>query len=282
MSRRATLWATALRSDRAASGAAARTVNAILTIAMRELLRFLRDRAQIVGTAIAPLIFVGALGGSLQANLGESISYDLQIFIFTGVLAQTLFQTTVTGLTSLIEDRENDFSQELFIAPIPRTAIVFGKILGASVVALLQAIVTIAFGLLLFGLPFDPPRLLALAPVALAICLLGGGFGVLLVSLFDTQRAANQILPFLIFPQIFLAGIFAPIRVLPWYLDILSRIVPLRYAVDLLRNVFYAGQPEYRLVVLEQPLLNLVVIAAMFVVFLIAGTALFVRGERNR
>jgi ABC-2 type transport system permease protein len=69
---------------------------------------------------------------------------------------------------------------------------------------------------------------------------------------------------------------------LPPYLDIISHIAPLRYAVDLMRGVFYAGSPEYSKVVLDPPLFNLGVMAALFVVFLAVGTWLFVRMERNR
>ena len=112
--------------------------------------------------------------------------------------------------------------------------------------------------------------------------LLGGAFGVTVMSLLQNQRAAQQIFPFLIFPQFFLAGIFNPIKVLPWYLAPFSLISPMRYAVDLLRGVVYTGRPEYDKIVLFSPLTNLVVMAAMFTGFLVLGTALFVRQETNR
>lgn len=262
--------------------ALATTVSAILTIASRDLRKFLRDRPRIIGTLITPLLFIGAFGGSLQANLGAGAGYNLLTYTFTGVFAMTLFQSTVGGLTSLLEDRENDFTQELFIAPISRYAIVFGKIFGESLVALVQGVVTVAFGVLAFGVPLSAARLLPLLPVGIAVCLFGGAFGVFVLSLFSNQRSANQIIPFLIFPQFLLAGVFTPVRVLPWYLEFLSIISPLRYAVDLIRGVFYAGQPDAAKVVLASPFLNLAIMAAMFAVFLVIGTTVFVRAERNR
>jgi ABC-2 type transport system permease protein len=258
-----------------------REVNAILTLAYRDFLKFLRDRARLFGTLVFPLLFVGVLGGTLQANVGGGLGYSLLTFIFIGVFAQTLFQSTALGLVSLIEDRAGDFTQEIFISPISRYSIIFGKILGESAVALAQGLVILIFAAVL-GVSFSPAQLLGLLPVALAACLLGGAFGVILVSAFGTQRSANQILPAIIFPQFFLAAVFTPIKVLPWYLDILSRLAPMRYAVDLARNVYYLGKPEYNAVVLESPLVNLSVMAAMFMVFLLVGTALFVRGERYR
>ncbi|HEY7419146.1 MAG TPA: ABC transporter permease, partial [Ktedonobacteraceae bacterium] len=146
---------------------------------------------------------------------------------------------------------------------------------------LVQGVAVIAFGLVMH-VPFSASLMLGLLMVALPVCLVGGAFGLLLLSSFGSQRAANQILPFLIFSQFFLAGIFSPIKKLPWYFNILSLISPLRYAVDLTRNVYYAGQPEYSKVVLDNPLSNMTIMVTIFVVFLVIGTALFVRSERNR
>jgi ABC-2 type transport system permease protein len=255
--------------------------NAIMVLAYRDLLKFARDPARIIGTLIFPVIFVGILGGSLQANLGADAGYNFLTFTFTGILAQTLWQSTAIGVVSLIEDRENDFTQEIFVSPISRYGIVFGKILSETLVALPQGLIVVLFGLLI-GVPFTITNVLAVLVVCVAVCLFGGAFGVLVLANLPSQRVANQLFPFIIFPQFFLAGVFSPIKVLPWYLDIVSRVAPLRYAVDLMRGVFYAGQPDYNAVVLATPAFNGTIIGGLFAVFLVVGTALFVRGERNR
>jgi ABC-2 type transport system permease protein len=121
-----------------------------------------------------------------------------------------------------------------------------------------------------------------LVPVALVSCLLGGSFGLVAMSVINSQQAANQIFNFLLLPQFFLAGVFTPITVLPWYLAVLSRLSPMRYVVDLFRDVLYAGRPEYHRLVLLDPVTNLATMALMFTVFMLAGTALFVRRETNR
>jgi ABC-2 type transport system permease protein len=256
-------------------------VNAILAIAYRDLLKFLRDRARVGASFLFPVFFIGVLGGSLQANLGVGAGYNLVIFTFTGVLAQTLFQSTAGGLISLIEDRQNDFSQAMFVAPISRYSIVFGKILGETLVALPQGLAVMAFALLI-RVPLNAGQVVGIVGAGLAACFFGGAFGVMVISSFSSQRTANQIFPFIMFPQFFLAGIFAPIKVLPFYLEVLSRISPMRYAVDLVRGAYYSGQPEYGQVVLASPTFNVVVIAALFAVCMTVGTWLFVRGERNR
>lgn len=256
--------------------------NAILTIAGRDVTRFLREPLRLVFTIVFPIILVIGLSGPLQSNFGQAVSYNLITFSITGLVAMTLLQNTMSGLMSLIDDRMSDFSQELFIAPISRYAIVFGKIIGETIVALAQGIILVVIGTLLFGIPVSTIGLLLIIPVFIVICLLGGSFGVMLTSIFSTQRTANMIMPFLLFPQFFLSGIFLPVRNLPWYLGLLSEITPMRYAVDLVRGVFYLGQPTYSQVVLLNPLLNLIVMSIMFAVFLIVGTFLFVRAERSR
>jgi ABC-2 type transport system permease protein len=256
-------------------------VTAVLAISHRDLLKFLRDPARMVSTFVFPLIFIGALGGSLQATFGRSSDINLLEFTFSGVLAMTLFQTTAFGLISLIEDRENDLTQEIFVSPISRYSIVLGKIVGETLVALPQGLVIVLFAVIV-RIEITPERMLGLLPTGIAACLLGGSFGLVILANLSSQRAANQIFPFVILPQYFLAGVFNPIANLPWYLDLLSRISPLRYAVDLVRGAYYFGRPDYEKVVLEGPFVDFAVTAVLFCIFLGLGTVLFVRGERNR
>ncbi len=65
------------------------------------------------------------------------------------------------GLVSLIEDRENDFSQEIFISPVSRYSIIFGKILGETYVSLVQGAAILLFGLII-GVPMSGLQLIGL------------------------------------------------------------------------------------------------------------------------
>jgi len=181
----------------------------------------------------------------------------------------------------LIEDRQNDFAQELFIAPISRYSIIAGKILGESLVASVQVIGIIIFGLVI-GIDLQLGGLLRMIPFALLVCLFGGAFGVLVMSGISEQRSVNQIFPFLIFPQFFLAGVFNPIMNLPLPILILSRIAPMTYAVDLLRSVYYYGTTESAAVVINSPLIDLLVVAVLTLAFIMIGTYVFVKRERER
>lgn len=258
-----------------------REVNAVLTIAYRDCAKFLRDRTRIVAAFIFPFLFIVVLGSSLQSSLGAAAGFDFLTFIFLGILAQTLFQSTASGIISLIEDRENDFSQEMFIAPVSRFSIIIGKIVGESTVAFTQALAIVGFGLVI-GVPLSLGQIVTLVPVGLVVCLAGGAFGLLVLANLSSQRSANQIFPFIMLPQFFLAGVFNPILNLPFPLLVLSRLMPMTYPVDLVRGVYYIGQEEYSKTVIFHPAVNMVIIAAMFLICMTVGTILFVRNERNR
>ena len=256
-------------------------LNAGMTLAYRDVLKLLRDRGRLVATFIFPFIFIGILGGSLQSSYGQTGGMNLFDFVFTGILGQTLFQSAAIGIISLIEDRENDFSQEVFIAPISRYTIIMGKIAGEGLVALVQAVGILAFARIL-GVSISLPQLLRSAPAMVAVCLFGGAFGVLVLGSIRTQRAANQVFPFIMLPQFFLSGVFLPVDKQKPFLSALSQLSPMRYAVDLIRGTFYMGRADEAEAVLKSVPFNLGLMTFLFVVFLVIGTTRFVKQETER
>lgn len=258
-----------------------REINAILTIAFRDFTKLIRDRFRLVSSLIFPLIFIGVLGSGQQAALGGGVSFDLLTFTFIGVFAQTLFQSTASGISFLIQDRESDFSQEIFVSPASRYSIVLGKIVGETLVSFVQVIGVILFGIV-FGAQISFQQILLILPAGLVAALFGGAFGMLILANMNNIRSAQQIFPFVIFPQIFLSGVFFPINNLPPILKTLSLIAPMTYAIDFVRGIFYWGKPEYNEAVLFNPLVNLAIITTLFLIMITIGTYLFVKNERNR
>lgn len=259
-------------------------LNAMAAIAYRDLLKFLRDRARIFGTLVFPAVFILILGNGFGAAASSEYTFDFTTFVFLGVFAQSMWQSAALGIISLIEDRENDFSQAVFVAPLSRYTIVGGKIIGESLVALAQGAVIFAFGLLI-GVDMSMAQVLALIPVAVLVCLYGGVFGLIILVNMKSQRGAQQVFPFLLLPQFFLGGVFFPVNNFAEkqpILDILSRLSPLRYAVDLQRGAYYGSVEAGHGAVLASSSFNMLVMAVTGGVFMIVGTAMFVRRERLR
>jgi ABC-2 type transport system permease protein len=202
-------------------------------------------------------------------------------FILFGMVVSTLYQTTITAVASLIEDRENNFTQELFVAPISRYALILGKIVGGTVTSLFSL-----FGLIVVALlmqieltPVDIGRMLLMWPV---ICIAGGALGILFISIVRDPRAAEAGILLLVFPQMFLAGILIPISESGGLLGILSHLMPLTYVADLMRNVIYMGRPELSEIVLYSSTVDLAITVVVSVFFIVVGTWVFNRSERAR
>jgi ABC-2 type transport system permease protein len=200
---------------------------------------------------------------------------------FTGVLAASLFQSTAAGMISIVEDRENDFSRELFIAPVSRLTLLGGKLAGEAAVAAAQGVLITVFALAI-GVRPAGWQVLGLAATGAVCCLLGAAFGLATVAALPSQRSAMEIFQFLIIPQYVLGGVLLPLNGASRLLSDLSWLMPLRYCVDLVRAVFYAGQPAYGRVVTAGAGVDLAVIAVLTALLLTAGALLFDHRERSR
>ena len=255
--------------------------SAALAIAQRDFTKLFRDRARIFADVLVPVLVFAVLGAMLNFSFGHAIGYDFLFYVVAGVFAQSLWQSAALGMIFLLEDRENDFSQEIFVSPVSRYTIVLGKILGESLVALPQGLAALGL-LLLLGLRLDLAHLAALAGATILIALSGGTFGLFVLGFISSRRVASQLFGFVMIPQYFLAGVFNPLENLPSWLDAISHLAPMRYAVDLARSIFYAGRPEAAQTVRDGFAIDVAVTAAIVAILLPLGTFLFVRAERNR
>ena len=259
----------------------AHELSALSAIAQRDLAKLLRDRPRLAVNLAFPVLLVAGLGSLLQPTIGKVTGVSAVVLAFTGVLPATLFQSTAAGMISIAEDRENDFSRALFVAPITRLTLVTGKIAGEALVAFFQGGCVVAFAAAV-GVRITGGQLAALALPCLACCLLGGAFGLVTMASLPNQRSAMDVFQFLIIPQYVLGGVLVPLHGVPDYLDLIAGAMPLRYAVDLVRGVFLHGSPGYRQVVTTSPVLDAAVIGALFVAAMTAGALIFDYRERTR
>jgi ABC-2 type transport system permease protein len=131
-------------------------------------------------------------------------------------------------------------------------------------------------------IPMDPGdllRVLALSPI---LAIAGGALGVLFIGFVQDPKVAGLGVVLLVFPQMFLSGALIPNTGSTGLLGILAKLMPMTYSIDLARNIFYAGKPEYAFAVLHPFWLDLGITVAVCVAFIGIGTTLFVRRDRNR
>jgi len=259
----------------------ARELSALAIIAQRDVIKLLRDRPRLAVNLAFPVLLIGGLGAILQPTVGRVTGLNAVTLAFTGVLAASLFQSCAAGMISIVEDRENDFSRELFVTPVSRLTLVAGKIAGETLVAMTQGVFIVAFAMA-FGVRMKAGQIAALLPPGLACCLLGGAFGLATVAALPNQRSAMQIFQFLIIPQYVLGGVLVPLQGTARYLDVLAHLMPMHYVVELTRAAFYAGTPGYSKVVSGSPLADGAITLGLFAVLMTAGSAVFGYRERTR
>ena len=258
-----------------------REANATFAIAWREVLRAVKSPSSLVFTIVFPVIFMGVLGGSISQNLSGALPYAYLPFMLIGMVANTLYQGTIVGVTNLVEERENDLTAELFVAPISRYAVLLGKIAGSAVASLVALVGVIAM-VFVMQIPMNVGDLLRVVALAPILALAGGSLGVFFIGFVQDPKTAGAGVALLVFPQMFLAGALIPTGASTGILGVVANLMPMTYSIDLARNIFYAGKPEAAFAVLHSPWLDLGVTIAFFLVFTIVGTWMFVRTDRNR
>jgi ABC-2 type transport system permease protein len=174
---------------------------------------------------------------------GHSSYFD---FIAPGIMAMTVMMSVMTGLPAAIsQEKEVGTLDGMMVAPINRLSIIIGKTLAQTARGLLQGVIILVLASLLFGVSIQGSILLVFGLLLLGVFSFVG-LGVVLTSFAKDQETAMMVMMTLMFPMMFLSGVFFPVQQMPWYMQDISKALPLTYAADALRKVMVlgAGVPE--------------------------------------
>lgn len=247
------------------------SLRGIYTIWFRDLLRFRRDKLRMVGAITFPLLFMVVFGSGLSGTMGMlAPGVNFSKFIFPGIVGMTVLMTSFTAGVSVVWDREFGFLKEVLVAPISRVAVAVGKTLGGATIALIQGIVMLLFAPI-FGVTLPPGIVLKLLPVMFLVAFALSAMGILLASRIKSMEAHQVVMQFLMFPMIFLSGVFFPVGNLPSWMGVLVKVNPATYGVDPIRQLVLGPQltPSFSLNVLGHTMSiadDLMVVAAFGVV----------------
>jgi ABC-2 type transport system permease protein len=207
-------------------------------VAYREILRFVSDRSRLLSSLFMPLLFLLIFGAGFTKALGplaRNVNY-IQ-FMYPGLIAMTVLTSSLFAGMSVVWDREFGFLKEILVAPIGRTGIVFGKAAGGTMVAFAQVLMMLVLAPFLH-VPLSPRIVLSLVPIVIVLSIALSGLGILVASFMQSQQGFQVLVQVLIFPLIFLAGVFFPVNNIPDWLAVISKVNPLTYGVDAIRQVF--------------------------------------------
>ncbi len=207
----------------------------------RELIRFRRDRLRAVTSLIQPLLFLLVLGTGLSALARGSMppGVNFKTFIYPGVVAMSVLFTAIFSAASIVWDREFGFLREMLVAPVSRAAIVIGKCLGGATIATFQGIVMLALAGLA-GVPYNPVLLISLVGELALLSFTLTAFGVMMAARITQFQAFMALTQMLVMPLFFLSGALYPLRGLPGWLSVLTRIDPLTYIVGPMRSSVFS------------------------------------------
>jgi ABC-2 type transport system permease protein len=162
-------------------------------------------------------------------------------FIAPGIMAMTVMMSVMTGLpVAISQEKEVGTMDGMMVAPINRLSIILGKTLGQTARGLIQGIIILILAVGLFGVAIQGSILLVFALLLLGVFSFVG-LGIVITSFTKDQETAQMLMMTLMFPMMFLSGVFFPIQQMPWYMQDISKILPLTYASDALRKVMVLG-----------------------------------------
>ncbi|MBA7630312.1 hypothetical protein ES703_37833 [subsurface metagenome] len=206
----------------------------------RDMLRFWRDKMRLAGSIILPLLFLFVFGSGLSGMMGVlGPGVNFAQFIFPGIIGMTVLMSSFMAGVSVVWDREFGFLKEVLVAPINRASVAVGKTLGAATVALIQGTIILLFAPLI-GVSLSPGTVLVLLPLMFLLAIAVGSFGVLLATRIRTMEAFQAVMQMLLFPMIFLSGVFFPLQGVPAWMSILAKINPATYGIATIRQVALA------------------------------------------
>jgi ABC-2 type transport system permease protein len=169
---------------------------------------------------------------------GHSSYFD---FIAPGIMAMTVMMSVMTGLPAAIsQEKEVGTLDGMMVAPINRLSIIIGKTLAQTARGLLQGVLILILASVLFGVSIQGSILLVFGLLLLGVFSFVG-LGVVLTSFAKDQETAMMVMMTLMFPMMFLSGVFFPVQQMPWYMQDISKALPLTYAAEALRKVMVLG-----------------------------------------
>ncbi len=208
---------------------------------LRELIRFERTRTRILSGLIQPVLFLIVLGYGLSGLVGTTAGFDFKKFMFPGIMAMSVVTTAIFSGMSIVWDREFGFLREMLVAPTSRASIALGKTAGGASVAAVQGTIMLALAPLI-GVHLTAVLVLEIIGLELLMAIALTAFGVFVASHIERMEGFQVVMQMLLFPMIFLSGALFPLNALPGWLNVITRINPLTYAVAPLRQVVFAAQ----------------------------------------
>jgi ABC-2 type transport system permease protein len=213
------------------------------TLWWREIVRFYRQTTRVIGVLASPLVFwlvIGSgFGTSFRSGGGAGQQHYLDYF-YPGALIMIVLFTSIFTMMSVIEDRKEGFLLSVLVAPVPRTAIVLGKVLGGTCLAAAQGMIFLIFAPFA-GVHLEPLQILLVAVVVFLVSFSLTALGFAIAWPMDSAQAFHGIVNLFLIPLWLLSGALFPLYGASRWIRVVMTLNPLTYGVEALRGLLYPG-----------------------------------------
>src|SRR5256714_8700866 len=213
------------------------------TLWWREIVRFYRQTTRVIGVLASPLVFwvvIGSgFGTSFRSGGGQGQQNYLDYF-YPGALIMIVLFTSIFAMMSLIEDRKEGFLLSVLVAPVPRSAIVLGKVLGGTTLSAIQGLIFLIFAPFA-GVHLAPVQVLLVAVVVFLVSFALTALGFAIAWPMDSSQAFHGIVNLFLIPLWLLSGALFPLAGASGWIRVIMRLNPLTYGVEALRGLLYPG-----------------------------------------
>jgi ABC-2 type transport system permease protein len=170
---------------------------------------------------------------------GDSTNYFQ--FVAPGIIAMVVMMALMTGLPHAISyEKDMGTLDGMLAAPINRLSIILGKVMAQTVRGMIQGFIILLLAVVLFGVVIEGNIFLVILLILLTVFSFVG-LGILITSFTENEETATMVMMTLMFPMMFLSGVFFPLQQMPSYMQDIAHLLPLTYATTALRKVMVLG-----------------------------------------
>jgi ABC-2 type transport system permease protein len=243
------------------------------TLWWREVVRFYRQRARVVGVVASPLVFWLVIGSGFGTSFRSGDAAGQQHYLdyfYPGALIMIVLFTSIFTMMSVIEDRKEGFLLSVLVAPVPRSAIVLGKVLGGTSLATIQGLIFLAFAPLVgVHLTIWSFVLVVITVFLVSFSLTALGFAIAWPM--NSTQAFHAIINLFLIPLWLLSGALFPLSGASGWLCAVMAANPLTYGVEGLRTLLYPDGPQISSLTSSLLTLILFTLAMFGLAFIIAS-----------
>jgi ABC-2 type transport system permease protein len=213
------------------------------TLWWREIVRFYRQKTRVIGVLASPLLFWVVIGSGFGTSFRSGGSQGQQHYMdyfYPGALIMIVLFTSIFAMMSLIEDRKEGFLLSVLVAPVPRSAIVLGKVMGGTTLSAVQGMIFLIFAPFA-GVHLNPLQILLVSLVVFLVSFALTALGFAIAWPMDSTQAFHGIINLFLIPLWLLSGALFPMTGASGWIRVLMYMNPLTYGVEALRALLYPG-----------------------------------------